>query len=185
MKKIRQENPKKIVLRSDSVGLILCDFLIIHLSYFLALWLRFDCVFTAIKKEYLSAYAIFIVPCAILSIFLFWLMKMYQSLWRYASYMELIRTVIGSLGSSALHALLITLLVRKMPVSYHLIGTFFQLSLLLIPRFSYRLFHMLSAMQTKNDRTLGRIMIIGAGQAGQMILVSAAGSSGVIKDNMK
>lgn len=157
-------------LRSDSLGLIVCDFLIIHLAYFLALWFRFDCVLSAIPDAYINAYAVFITLFSIASIFLFWLMKMYQSLWRYASYMELTRTVIGSVGASALHVILISLLVRRMPVSYYLLGAFFQLVMLLIPRFSYRLLRLLAAMQAKNDGTLGRVMIIGAGQAGQMIL---------------
>ena len=29
------------------------DFVVVNLSYFLALWIRFDCKYSAIKKEYL------------------------------------------------------------------------------------------------------------------------------------
>ena len=170
MKNKKRTNPLKKNIRSDSVGLIICDFIIILLAYFLALWFRFDCVFSSIPREYLQAYAMFIMPFAIASIFLFWLMKMYQSIWKYASYMELTHTVIGSLGSSALHVILISIFVRKMPISYYLLGAFFQLTLLLVPRFSYKLFHLLSAMQARKAPDLGRVMIIGAGQAGQMIL---------------
>lgn len=170
MKNKKQTNLLKKNIRSDSVGLIICDFIIIHLAYFLALWFRFDCVFSSIPRDYLHAYAVFIMPFAVASIFLFWLMKMYQSIWKYASYMELTHTVIGSLGSSALHVILISIFVQKMPISYYLLGAFFQLTLLLVPRFSYKLFHLLAAMQSRKGTDLGRIMIIGAGQAGQMIL---------------
>ena len=170
MKNKKQTNLLKKNIRSDSVGLIICDFIIIHLAYFLALWFRFDCVFSSIPRDYLHAYAVFIMPFAVASIFLFWLMKMYQSIWKYASYMELTHTVIGSLGSSALHVILISIFVQKMPISYYLLGAFFQLTLLLVPRFSYKLFHLLAAMQSRKGTDLARIMIIGAGQAGQMIL---------------
>lgn len=170
MKHSNREKLFKTKLRSDSVLLVFCDFLIIHLAYFLALWFRFDCVFSSIPRDYLSAYARFITAFAALSIVLFWVFRMYQSLWRYASYMELTRTIAGSVVSSTLHIVLISVLVRKMPLSYYLLGAFFQLAILLIPRFSYRLFHLLSAMQTKGSGNIGRVMIIGAGQAGQMIL---------------
>ncbi|MBQ1410038.1 MAG: polysaccharide biosynthesis protein [Oscillospiraceae bacterium] len=170
MKKSSEKQYNKGFLQSDSVGLILCDFFIIHLAYFLALWLRFDCVFREIPQRYLMAYARFISLFAVASLGLFWLLRMYQSLWRYASYVEVARVVVGSLGSSALHMILISLLINKMPISYYMLGAFFQLSLLLVPRFSYKMFHLLSATQKKNEENLGHVMIIGAGQAGQMIL---------------
>ena len=170
MKHEREKNPLKTKFRLDSVAMVVCDFLIIHLAYFLALWFRFDCVFSSIPHDYLEAYAQFITAFAALSIFLFWIFRMYQSLWRYASYIELTRTVAGSVVASTLHIVLISVLVRKMPISYYLLGGFFQLTLLLVPRFSYKLIHLLFAMQTKNSDSVGRVMIIGAGQAGQMIL---------------
>ena len=170
MKKTSENTQKKWTLRSDAFGLIVCDFLTIHLAWFLALWIRFDCMFSAIPHNYLNAYAGYITAHAIFSILIFWLLRMYQSLWRYASYIEMVRTITGSLLSSLLYTILIAVLICKMPISYYLVGAFFQLTALLIPRFSYRLFRMFLSARHKPDQGVGRVMIVGAGQAGRMIL---------------
>ena len=150
--------------------LMFCDFLAIHAAYFLALWVRFDCVYSQIPVSYLKPYRAFITPFAIGSIVLFWFFNMYRSMWRFASYSELIKTFFGSLTSSVLHVLLITLLFRRFPLSYYMWGAAAQLVFLVIPRFSYRLFLFLrSGFQSDND-SHGRVMIFGAGQAGQMLL---------------
>ena len=179
MKLSPQTKQKKRTLRSDSVGLIVCDFLTVHIAYFLALWIRFDCTFSAIPAKYLHAFACYISVHAAFSLFLFWLLRMYQSLWRYASYIELARTVIGSALASLLHNILISVLFSPMPVSYFLFGAFFQVTMLLIPRFSYRLFRSLAAAQHKWEDGIGHIMIIGAGEAGRMILRDIMNTSAV------
>ena len=150
--------------------LMIYDFLMIHLSYFLALWVRFDCVSSAIPLEYFQAYRYFITWYSIGAIGLFWLFRMYRSVWRYISYGELIRSSVGSVTASVLHVVLISATIRRMPLSYYLWGGLMQLLLVIVPRFSYRLvLFFLSKMKT-TDETADRVMIIGAGQAGQMIM---------------
>ena len=119
MKKLIQINEKTWNVRPDSFGLIVSDFLTIHLAYFLALWVRFDCTFSSIPRNFLNAYASFITAISFVSVVLFWRLRMYQSLWRYASYIELIRTVAGSAASSLLHNIFIAVLIIKMPISYY------------------------------------------------------------------
>lgn len=52
--------------------LMLYDFLAIGLSYFAALWVRFDCRYNSIQKEFLSAYYRTIVIYAVFCIVVFW-----------------------------------------------------------------------------------------------------------------
>lgn len=153
-----------------AVCLMLCDFLAIHFAYFLALWIRFDCVYSAIPEEYLDPFHHFITIYAIASLVIFWIFRMYKSLWRYASYIELIRTLLGSVAVSLLHGVLISAIFGKMPLSYHLWGALVQLMLLVAPRFAYRLLRFVRSNFKHVDETVGRVMIIGAGQAGQMLL---------------
>ncbi len=150
--------------------LMICDVISVCLSYFIALWLRFDCIYSHIPKSYLAPYLKFILPYAVCSIAVFWLFRMYRGMWRFASYTELIRTFGGSAAASIFHTVAITLLYGRMPMSYYVWGGFAQFVLLLLPRFSYRflLFYKVNAF--KRDQTLGRVMIIGAGQTGQMLL---------------
>lgn len=153
-----------------AICLMVCDFLTIHLSYFLALWIRFDCVYSAIPEHYLNPYLHFITVYALGAIVVFWGFRMYRSMWRYASYGELVRTFCGSVTASLIHIFLIKLLYGRMPLSYYLWGSVVQLILLIVPRFSYRLLLFLRSGFKHADETAGRVMIVGAGQSGQMIL---------------
>ncbi len=144
------------------------DFVAICVSYFLALFLRFDGIYSKIDTKYIEAYSQFILPCAAVSIIIFIFFRMYSGMWRYASFSELVRTSFGSVTSSILHAILITQLVERMPLSYHILGAGFQVAFLVVIRFSYRFVQIL---KKRHEPVEGkRVMLIGAGSAGQMIL---------------
>lgn len=144
------------------------DYIAICASYFLALWLRWDGEFSQIPDQYLDPYLSFIFPAAAVSIAIFVLFRMYSGMWRYASFSELIRTCFGSIVSSALHAVLITVLFHRMPLSYYILGALFQGFLLVIIRFAYRFVQIL---KKRHEPVEGkRVMLIGAGSAGQMIM---------------
>ena len=63
---------------------------------------------------------------------------MYSGVWRYTCFSELVRTCMGSITSSVLHTILITVLVRRMPISYYILGALFQGFFLVAVRFSFR-----------------------------------------------
>ena len=153
-----------------AICLMVCDFLTMHFSYFSALWVRFDCVYSKIPQQYLDPYLHFITPYAVGAIVLFWLFRMYRGMWRYASYDELAKTFFGSITTSVIHTILISILFHRMPLSYYLWGAVVQLILLVVPRFAYRLLLFFRSGFMRADETAGRVMIVGAGQSGQMIL---------------
>ena len=128
---MQQREARKHV-RILAAVLVCYDLVAIHISYFAALWVRFDCVYSAIPVEFFEPFRHFIVPYAILCVLVFWAMKLYSSVWRYASYMELVRTMLGSIGMSLVHVLLITVIYRRMPLSYYLWGLLLQCFLLLV-----------------------------------------------------
>ena len=113
-----------------SVLLTVYDYLAVCAAYFLALWLRFDGVFSAIPPSYLEAYLRFIFPFSAVCIVLFWLFKLYNSMWRFAGYADFARIFSVSLAVSILHALCMTWLVGRMPLSYYVIGAGFQFAFL-------------------------------------------------------
>lgn len=151
--------------------LMVYDFVAVCVSYFLALWLRFDGLVSSIPQQYFQPYARFIFSCAAGSIIIFIFFRMYNSMWRFASFTELIRTLFGSVFSSILHSILITTLLERMPLSYYLIGAGIQFILLIGIRFSFRFIQILKRRSenaiTDNSK---RIMLIGAGNAAQSIL---------------
>ena len=153
-----------------SVLLMGYDFIAVCAAYILSLWLRFDGVYRSIRPEYLRAYNTFIIPCALVSVVIFHFFKMYKSMWRYASFSEFVRTVLGSLVSSVLHTVLITVLLERMPISYYLLGAVFQAIMLLFVRFSFRFIQIMKRRSESTGPGGKRIMLIGAGEAAQTIL---------------
>jgi len=152
-----------------AVCLIICDVISVCFAYFLALWLRFDCLYSNIPEDYRATFSVFIIPYALVSLGIFWAFHMYRGMWRYASYSELARTFLGSVTASILHSVAITL-IHRMPLSYYIWGAGAQFVFLLIPRFAYRLLLFYKVNAFKNSMKGGRVMIIGAGQTGQMLL---------------
>lgn len=148
--------------------LAIYDFAAVCAAYFLALWLRFDGIFSRIAPQYFAAYSKFIFPWAAVSIVIFFLFRMYKGMWRYASFSELVRTASGSICSSILHTILITVLIHRMPLSYYLIGAGLQGFFLIGIRFSYRFVQILKKRYNPADGK--RVMLIGAGNSGQLIL---------------
>ncbi len=155
-----------------AIFLMVYDVMAINISYFVALWIRFDGVFSEIPEKYLDPYVSFIPIYTVISLVIFYLFRMYHSVWEYVSVRELMRAALGSIAASAAHILLITLIFGRMPLSYYLWGTCFQVLLLLAARFSYRIFSsvpQLFGTDTENH-SYHRVMIIGAGDAGRMLL---------------
>lgn len=147
------------------------DIVVVNVAYFLALWFRFDGKFSAIPEEFIQPYLKFIPIYTVVCLIVFWFMRMYMSIWKFASYSELVRCSISSFGTSLFHAAAITLLFYRMPISYYVFGAGFQFVLLIGIRFSYRFVLLERSRRMKNsqERTK-RVMLIGAGSAGRMIL---------------
>ena len=155
-----------------AIFLMVYDVMAINISYFVALWFRFDGVFSEIPVEYFDPYVYFIPIYTVISLVIFYLFRMYHSIWEYVSVRELMRTALGSIAASTAHIILITVIFCKMPISYYLWGSCFQVLLLLASRFSYRVFSALPQVfgTDTGTKTYHRVMIIGAGDAGRMLL---------------
>ena len=65
--------------------LIVYDILAMCGAYLFALWLRFDCNFSEIPGNYLHSWMLFSPIYALFSVMVFWLLRLYQSIWRFAS----------------------------------------------------------------------------------------------------
>ena len=141
-------------------------------SYFAALWLRFDCQYTEIPNNFLFAWLKFVPIYLVATIAVFWLMRLYRSIWKFASYIELIRIALSCAFLGVFHAVAITILFQPMPISYYFIGIAIQFMLVLLVRFAYRFVLLLRVKQDRmQQRELAsRVMLIGAGSAGQMII---------------
>lgn len=150
--------------------LFVYDIFALNFAYFLGLWMRFDFHFSNIPKEYLHAFLIFAPFYTVFSICVFYSLRLYKSIWRFASFNELNRIVLSSLITSLFHAVMITVFVKRMPFSYYLVGAMTQFMLVVAIRFAYRYILLERKRRQKNVQAVHHVMIIGAGSAGQVIL---------------
>lgn len=148
--------------------LMVYDFMAICFSYLSALLVRFDFKFSSIESQYLQGCYKSVVFYAIFCVILFWFLKLYRSIWRFASYSELSRVILATVISGILYPIVMLATHNKMPASYYLIGIVIQFCLTLGVRFSYR-FILLLRSRTSKKQSETNVMLIGAGSAGQMI----------------
>ena len=155
--------------RIQTILLIVYDIAAIMAAYFFALWFRFDCQYSAIPNEFITAYAIFCPVYAVFCVVLFFLFRFYNMIWSFVGYYDFVQVVAVSACLSGLHIFGITIFFQRMPISYYIIGMFIQAILVSGIRLSYRLWIALRN-RSKSSETTGRVMIIGAGASGQMII---------------
>ena len=152
-----------------AIMLNIYDALAVTMSYLAALWIRFDLQFSTITPVYLDAWKSFAPIYAVFCLLLFWKLRLYRTIWRYASFNELVRTIAASMICFVFHTVGITVLIRRMPISYYLMGPIIQFLLVIWIRFSYR-FILLERSRRVRSKNAKNVMLIGAGEAGQLIL---------------
>lgn len=150
--------------------LVIYDIAAVNLSYFGALWLRFDLRFSSIPEVYLSAFLKFAPFYTVFCILVFAALRLYNSLWRFASISELNRVLVATAGTTLFQMVGITVFVQRMPVSYYIFGAVLQSGMILVVRFSYRYITLERARRAKHVHGIHRAMVIGAGAAGQVII---------------
>lgn len=151
-----------------ALGLMLYDSLALSFSYLIALWLRYDLRYSTIDPRYIEGWKAFLPFYIPGSLAVFWFLKLYKSIWRFASYSELLRVSMATVICSVFHIIGITLFWGRMPISYYVIGAILQYLAVLGIRFSYRFILLLR--KVNNKKSHHRIMVIGAGSAGQMLI---------------
>ena len=171
----KYKKPKMAHWQFINLGLMLYDVLAVNAAFFLAMWLRFDCSISVMLDEYryyLEAFLKFAPIYTVVCILVFWGMRLYKSIWRFASYTELIRVAMATAVTGLIQIVGITVLFERMPISYYVFGIVLQFFAVLGIRFSYRLILKLRNLQARREHeaTATNVMIIGAGKAGQTIL---------------
>lgn len=167
----RAKGRKRKIEHWEVISLLLMayDFLTVIFSYFIALWIRYDCKFNSINRMYLHSYYRTIIFYAVFCVVLFWLLRLYKSLWRFASYAELIRVGLATAVTGVTYFAVMMLFICRMPISYFAFGIIIQFCFTLGIRFAYRFVLLMRGRRNEGDEYRKHVMLIGAGGAGQMI----------------
>lgn len=152
--------------------LVLADMISIMLSSVLSLYVRYEFSFMDVQKEFweavLEAYLINVV----ITLIIFYIFRLYNSVWRYASDTELVNIIIAVVICAAMQPVIFWILNTHVPRSYPFFYAFFMMMFTGGVRFSYRIMRMLQNRRLNRIGGKSRIncMIVGAGAAGNAIL---------------
>ncbi len=151
------------------VGLILYDIFAIQAAVFIALWLRFDFQLTILFKSHFLDVAIKYVPVnTIVTITIFMLFNMYENIWSYVGFREALYGVTACLISSLFQTTAMVLLNLHLPRSFHVFYPVLLAMFTMGLRFFYRILQVVAAAGTAKN--VENVMLIGAGEAGSVIL---------------
>lgn len=165
---------KNIVnLRSSKVRmfcLFIVDVLTIILNAYISLILRYELHFEWIPQTYIQSVERYMWINILTTIILFMVLKLYRSVWTYASVNEFVRIFGACILSVAFQALGMTFLVLDVPRSYYLFDFFLLLMTTTATRFSYRALRIVKQGFENTGKQVLNTMVIGAGEAGNMII---------------
>ena len=160
--------------------LIVIDAISVILALYGSLVLRFNGL---IEKQYLDHANALVIIVVALSLIIFSLNRLYHSLWQFASVIELKNILIATLLSSFVNIALFEVTGNKLPRSCYII--YFLLLTMFVggSRFSYRLIRLIKKdFPTKEKRELEKVMIVGAGEAGEKIYREIYTSQNIYKE---
>jgi FlaA1/EpsC-like NDP-sugar epimerase len=162
---------EKAAPKNRVILLILMDIFAVQLASFMGLFLRFDFSIGAIPGNYLEWAAYYTVFNTIVTIIIFVLCRLYRSVWHFASTTELINIILACSISTAVMIAGTLLMGYRMPRSYYVLYYFALTFMVTCVRFFYRIMRALQEQRRRgNAHEMKNVMVIGAGEAGSMIV---------------
>lgn len=163
---------KELILKYRRLIIVLAHIALIALAYFLSFASRFEVIFYR-SPEYLSLFALTLIPLLVLRLSSYWYFDLFKGLWRYVSVRDLIDIIKASLLGSLLFALYIFAVAKEygFPRSVFVIDAAYNVLVVGGIRMAVRLFRE-GPDKGRPDEELNskNVLIIGAGDAGEMML---------------
>lgn len=146
----------------------------------LALFLRFEGRYDAIPQQYLEKIQQYIFIVIVISIVIFYVMRLYGSLWSYAGTTELVNILVASILSSGVQMAVYVLVDVRMPRSYYVFYGAGLFVFVTVSRYSYRVIRTMIKRQ-KSSKSCTNVLVVGAGGAGNMLVREITNSSHINK----
>lgn len=174
---------EKTQLNIRRIFLVSFDVISIIIAAYGSLLLRFN---GPIESQYLHRVNILIGSMILIRLAIFITFRLYHSLWQFASIIELKNIIFASIMSAIANILICELTGNPLPRSCYFI--YFLLLVLMVggSRFIYRFIRLYAARHNirgrKEQRPLEKVMIIGAGVAGEKVYKEILGSKSIYKE---
>ena len=146
------------------------DTCLIFLTTGIALLVRFDFSMSKIPREYMEAFLPVVGIMCLATIVVFWFRRMYHYIWRSVNAADVLGMTLSSILAFCAGAVICVLLQLRMPLSVWFLMFVFQFCALVGCRCALRMITVIRGTLLKMSEEEGhRIMLIGAGVAGQML----------------
>lgn len=166
--------------RARMVLLLLVDIITIVFDAYISLIIRFrvdNMYYNQVPEEYMTSLNSYIIINVVTTLVIFLVLNLYNRVWSYASMHEAALVVGASILSTAFQAFGMSFLYLPIPRSFHIFYFFFLTMTTLATRFSYRILHLLRREMEKSEKRPVNTMVIGAGEAGNIIITEMKTSS--------
>ncbi len=151
---------------AKDLWIVLFDIIAVNAAYFLALLVRFyvNFEFRPTVSYYLTDWLHFTPFYTVLSILIFAAWKLYGGMWRFAGINDMNRIIFANLCTVVVQIVGTALFIRRMPITYYVIGAILQFLFVSLIRFGYRI--LLVEKKKVSARNIPTVptMIIGAGE---------------------
>ena len=152
------------------VALVVLDIMLVVFSMLLALWSRMDFSFAALMREgFYGDLVLYAVSLAAFSLVVFIPMKLYSSLWAFAGVEELLRIITAVCIISVAQMIAVGYKLLPFPRSFPILNGLYLVMTISVSRFSYRVLRFL-LHQKRGNKNAKRTILIGAGEAGVLVL---------------
>jgi len=152
--------------------LVVTDIFAVIVSSVLSLYVRYDFSFRDIDPVFWKAIQDAYIINILVTLIIFYIFRLYNSVWRYASDTELVNVAIAVVICAAMQPVIFWLLNTRVPKSFPFFYAFFMAIFTGGVRFSYRFLRMVQNRRLSHYKTPNRqnYMIVGAGASGNAIL---------------
>lgn len=163
--------------------LFLTDTFLLNACVYLSLIMRFDVGIVSIEPQYINNYVDNMLFYTIISLLIFWVFRLYHSLWQYASIAEVYRIAEACITVEVVHFLSNKMVGNMLPRSCYFNAAIYLIIAICASRFMYRMIRTV-LNKYRNIKTSNNVMIIGAGEATNVIMREIQSSSYLANSNI-
>ena len=173
MKLLNRINPQ---LAQRRIVLVILDIMTVCVAGIAPLWIRFELNYRDIPQVYLNSAWDFMIANVVMTLVVFYVFKLYHSLWAFAGTAEVQNILAACILSAILDFVGLKILRYPIPRSYYFVYALVLTGITTGTRFSYRIMRgMRHKAQNRKNGT--RVMIIGAGDAGNTVIKEITNST--------
>ncbi|MGN0170886.1 MAG: polysaccharide biosynthesis protein [Lachnospiraceae bacterium] len=154
--------------------LLILDVLSISAAGFMALLVRFDLSIGNIDAVYEGRFLSYLPIHIVVVVLVFWIFRMYNSLWAYASIEEMLNIMVACIVAEVLHLAGMSLYYSQVEWGWVMPRSFWPMELIFLmilsgaTRFFYRFLRRVNNLYRTDSKN--RIMVVGAGEAANAII---------------